>query len=381
VPDRIRVLRVIARMNVGGPARIVADLMDDLDPERFDQRLLTGRVGDDEVDELVLRPRTFASTRVEGLGRAPNPLADPQALARVISEIRRFRPQIVETHTAKAGVIGRLAAFATRVPVTIHMFHGHLLHGYFSPSVTRAVVMTERALASRTTAIVTVGRQVRDELLSAHIGRLAQYEVIAPGVEITAPLDRPAARLRLGLPAEGVVVAYVGRLAGVKRPDRFARVAALVAAERPDVHFVVAGDGAGLGDLRAAAEVAPLAGRMTLLGWRADVTDVYAACDLVLLTSDNEGMPLSLVEAAAAGRPAVATRVGSAAEVVMDGRTGLICETDEQALARAVLGLCADRDRRETMGEAALEIARLRFSRQGMGTEMASLYERLAQIS
>ncbi len=381
VPERIRVLRLIARMNVGGPARIVADLMDDLDPERFDQRLLTGRVGDDEIDELELRPRAFASTHVDGLGRAPNPLADPQALVRVVSEIRGFRPHIVETHTAKAGVIGRLAAFATRTPVTIHVFHGHLLHGYFSPGVTRAVVLTERALASRTTAIVTVGRQVRDELLSAHIGRLSQYDVIAPGVEITAPLDRAAARLRLGLPSDGVVVAFVGRLAGVKRPDRFARVAARVAAERPDVHFVVAGDGVGLGDLRSAAAVAPLTGRMTLLGWRADVTDVYAACDLVLLTSDNEGMPLSLVEAAAAGRPAVATRVGSTSEVVVDGRTGLVCATDEGALARAVLALSADRDTRETMGKAALDDARRRFSRRGMVSEMASLYERLAPIS
>ena len=325
----------------------------------------------------VLSPRRTSTGWVVHRTRSPT----RQALVRVVSEIHGFRPHIVETHTAKAGVIGRLAAFATRTPVTIHVFHGHLLHGYFSPGVTRAVVLTERALASRTTAIVTVGRQVRDELLSAHIGRLSQYDVISPGVEITAPLDRATARLRLGLPSDGVVVAFVGRLAGVKRPDRFARVAARVAAERDDVHFVVAGDGVGLGDLRSAAAVAPLTGRMTLLGWRADVTDVYAACDLVLLTSDNEGMPLSLVEAAAAGRPAVATRVGSASEVVVDGRTGLVCGTEEGALARAVLALSADPDMRETMGMAALDEARRRFSRGGMVSEMASLYSRLAPIS
>jgi len=370
-------MHVIARMNVGGPARIVADLMNDLDPERFDQRLLTGTVSDDEVDELTLRPRDFSFTHVEGLGRAPNALADPRALARVTSEIRAFRPHIVESHTAKAGVIGRLAALAARVPTTIHVFHGHLLHGYFPPATTRAVVYTERVLARSTTSLVSVGLHVRDELLDAGIGRLEQYTVIAPGVEITAPLDRARARARLGLPAESVVVAYVGRLAGVKRPDRFARVAGLVAAQRDDVHFVVAGDGEGRAALEAAADTSTLRGRITLLGWRADVTDVYAACDLVLLTSDNEGMPLSLVEAAAAGRPGVTAAVGSAPEVVVDGMTGRVCAPDDHTLAAGVLDLCEDATRREQMGEAALARARERFSRRAMVTEMAALYERV----
>src|SRR6185369_7562828 len=178
------VLRVIARMNVGGPARIVADLMDDLDPDRFEQRLLTGRVADDEADELELRPRAFPHIQIDGLGRAPNPLGDAQALAKVISEIRGFGPDIVETHTAKAGVIGRVAAMAARAPVTNHVFHGHLLRGYFSPTITRGVITTERVLASRTTSIVAVGSHVRDELLSARIGRASQYTVISPGVDI-----------------------------------------------------------------------------------------------------------------------------------------------------------------------------------------------------
>jgi len=377
VPDRLRVLHVIARMNVGGPARIVADLMDDLDPGRFDQRLLTGTVGEGEVDELALRPRDFPFTRIDGLGRAPNALADPRALARVTSEVRAFRPHIVETHTAKAGVIGRLAARAARVPATIHAFHGHLLHGYFPPITTRAVVLTERMLARGTTSLVSVGSTVRDELLAAGIGRPAQYTVIAPGVELTAPLDRAQARVRLGVPTDGVVVAFVGRLAGVKRPDRFARVAAQVAARRDDVHFVVAGDGEGRAALEAAAESSELRGRMTLLGWRADVTDVYAACDLVLLTSDNEGMPLSLVEAAAAGRPGVTTAVGSAPEVVVDGVTGYVRAPQDDALAASVLHLCDDADVRERMGRAALDRARARFSRAAMVTEMAALYERV----
>jgi glycosyltransferase involved in cell wall biosynthesis len=373
---------VIARMNVGGPARIVADLMDDLDPTRFEQRLLTGRVGADEADELELRPRSFAVTRIDGLGRAPNLLADPQALARVTSEIRTFRPHIVETHTAKAGVIGRIAAFTARAPATVHVYHGHLLRGYFSPSMTKGVVGIERLLARRTTRLVTVGRQVRDELVAAHIGRPDQYEVMTPGVDLTFGRDRAQARRELGLPADGVLVAFVGRLADVKRPDRFARVAQRVAAERADVSFVVAGEGSGLGELQTTVSRSPeLQGRVHLLGWRSDVANVYAAADLVLLTSDNEGMPLSLIEAAAAGRPTVTTDVGSAAEVVVNGQTGIVCPIDDGALARAVLDLCADDGRREAMGEAAIERARTEFSRPGVAERVAALYERLSAIS
>ena len=368
MPERVRVLRVIARMNVGGPARIVADLMEGLDPSRFEQRLLTGRVGIDEADELELRPRSFARTEIEGLGRAPNPVADLRALALVRAEIRAFRPDIVETHTAKAGVIGRLAALTAGRPATVHVFHGHLLHGYFSPPVTRAVVVIERALARSTTSIVAVGQRVRDELIAARVGRASQYTVIAPGVPITGPLDRAAARRRLGVDSDGIVVAFVGRLAGVKRPDRFARVATRVAADRGDVRFVIAGEGEGLSDLRAAIDASPhLRGRVELLGWRRDITDVYAACDLVLLTSDNEGMPLSLIEAAAAGRPSVATRVGSVPEVVIDGRTGFVCAADEEALALTVLRLCADAGLRDMMGEAALKDARSSVQPRGDG--------------
>jgi glycosyltransferase involved in cell wall biosynthesis len=382
VPPPVRILRVIARMNVGGPARIVADLMDDLDPERFEQRLLTGHVGPDEVDELELRPRSFPVTRIDGLGRAPNVLADPKALARVRSEIRAFRPDIVETHTAKAGVIGRTAAFAMRAPATVHVYHGHLLHGYFSPSVTKAVVGIERLLARRTTRLVAIGTQVRDELIAARIGRADQYEVLTPGVEITFDLDRADARRALSVAPDGLVVAFAGRLAGVKRPDRFARVAQRVAAARPDVSFVVAGEGGGMEDLRATVGRSPeLRGRVHFLGWRSDIASVYAAADLVLLTSDNEGMPLSLIEAAAAGRPAVTTDVGSAAEVVVDGVTGIVCAIDERVLAQAVLDLCADDGRREAMGQAALDRARAEFSRARVADRFAALYERVAAIS
>ncbi len=182
--SRIRVLRVIARMNVGGPALQVTALADGLDPERFEQRLLVGNVGEGEADYLDLRAPHVEATRVRGLGRSPDPTGDARALAALVREMREFRPHIVHTHTAKAGVLGRSAAVLARVPIRVHTFHGHLLHGYFSPRVTSAVTAVERAFADMTTRLVAVGRQVRDELLAAGIGRPDQYVVVPPGVAL-----------------------------------------------------------------------------------------------------------------------------------------------------------------------------------------------------
>ncbi|MDT7539995.1 MAG: hypothetical protein QOI82_3580, partial [Actinomycetota bacterium] len=176
---RVRVLRVIARMNVGGPALQVTALTLELDPARFEHRLLTGSVGPDEADYVELRAPGLPLTRVAGLGRSPRPLDDLRALRALIRHMRDFRPDIVHTHTAKAGVLGRVAARIARVPATVHTFHGHLLHGYFSTAVTRLVILTERALARRTDRLVAVGAQVRDELLAAGIGTPAQYAVVA----------------------------------------------------------------------------------------------------------------------------------------------------------------------------------------------------------
>ena len=366
--SRTRVLRVIARMNVGGPAWQVTALTERLDPAAYETRLVTGHVGPGEADYLELRAPHLPVRRIEGLGRAVRATDDARALASLVGEVRRFRPHIVHTHTAKAGVLGRLAARACRVPYVVHTFHGHLLHGYFSPPVTAAVRQTERALARATTRLVAVGEKVRDDLLAAGIGRPAQYEVVPPGVDLALAPPKAAARERLGLPAEGPVVAFVGRLTAVKRPERFVDVAAGVAPGRPDATFAVVGEGPLLEPLRARA--AGLGDRVRFLGWRSDVETVYAAADVVVLTSDNEGMPVSLIEAASVGRPAVTTAVGSAAEVVAHGETGFVTSTDVGDIMGAVRTLLDDPALRERFGTAAAERASARF---GVGRLVADV--------
>src|SRR4051812_16210619 len=349
-PDatRIRVMQVIARMNVGGPALLATAVLRGLDSDVFEQRLYTGEVTPDEADYVELCAPDLPVHRVAGLGRSVRPGDDLRALAGLVAQMRAFRPHIVHTHTAKAGTLGRVAAVLARVPARVHTFHGHLLHGYFSAPVTRLVVTAEKVLASRTDRIVSVGAKVRDDLIAAGIGRPDRYVVLPPGTDLRPAPSTELAREKLGLPPRGPVVAYVGRVTAIKRPDRFVEVVRQVRASVPDVTFVVCGDGDRLPDLTAAA-AQPDSG-IRLLGWRADVENIYAAADLTLLTSDNEGMPVSLIESALAGVPVVATAVGSVPEVVVNGGTGLLAPCDADALAAYVVALLGDHARRLAMG-------------------------------
>jgi glycosyltransferase involved in cell wall biosynthesis len=373
---RIRVMRVIARMNVGGPALQVTALTRGLDPEIFDHRVLCGRVGPGEADYVALCAPDLGVQRVPGLGSSVRPADDVRALAALTSAMREFRPHIVHTHTAKAGVLGRTAALLAGVPVRVHTFHGHLLHGYFSPPKTRAIVYTERALAARTDHLVAVGGKVRDDLISAGIGRPGQFHVVPPGTDLGPLPDRATARRALGLPADAPVVAYVGRVTGIKRPDRFLDVARAVRREIPAVRFLVCGDGDLLPELIAAA--GDLGGALLALGWRADVETIYAAADLVLLTSDNEGMPISLIEAGLAGLPVVATRVGGVPEVVQDGVTGLLATTRPPELAAHTVRLLREERLRLRMGRHARAWTAERFSADRLVADIRELYTSIA---
>ena len=200
----IRVLRVIARMNVGGPAWQVSVLTRGLENAGFTTELVCGEISEGEADFLALRDPQLEVTRVETLGRSLSALDDVRAFFTLVKIMRETRPHIVHTHTAKAGVLGRLAAVVTRVPIKVHTFHGHVLHGYFPPIVTRIFIMIERVLARFTHGIVSVGSQVRDDLLAVRIGKMKKFTVVAPGVAPAKINDRNSCResLNVGLDAQ-----------------------------------------------------------------------------------------------------------------------------------------------------------------------------------
>lgn len=372
---RFRVLRLIARMNVGGPALQVTGLVEGLDPDRYETLLVTGHTEEGEADFLDLRSVDLPVRRIPELGRSIRPGDDLRALKAVVEEVRSFRPHIIHSHTAKAGVLGRVSALFAPGALTVHTFHGHLLHGYFPRPATFAIRVTERTLARRTDRLLAVGQQVRDELVDAGIGRAEQYVVMPPGIPAPHQHERNEARQALNLEPDDLVICFVARLTAVKRPDRFLEAAEHLARDNPRVRFLVAGRGP-LFD-RMSRDAGPLGGRCTFLGWVGDVGLVYAASDLTMLTSDNEGMPVSLIEAAMCGVPAVTTDVGSASEVVLHESTGFVTGRSPAALADAAGILLADDEKRSRFGRAAHEHAMERFSVQRLVDDTTAVYEEL----
>ena len=370
----VRILRIIARMNVGGPAWQVSVLTRGLDRDRFQSQLIAGDVSEGEADFIELRDPDLPVVKVPVLGRSVRFGDDLRALIAIRRAMRDYRPVIVHTHTAKAGLLGRIAATTCRIPIRVHTFHGHVLHGYFNRWVTLVIRVVEGLLARRTTALVAIGERVRDELIEAGIGQPDQYVVIPPGVALEALPDRLSARGVLGLPLNQPVILFVGRLTAIKRPDRLIEAMALVLEQQSDAVLAIAGEGDLLEETRRLAE--PLGPSIRLLGWQKDLTGLYAAADCMVLTSDNEGMPVTLIEGAMAGVPSVTTDVGSAREVVLDGVTGLVVESDATAIAEGLVRLLDD-DLRNRMGAAARERAEAEFGTKRFISNHETLYESL----
>ena len=379
----IRVVHVIARMNVGGPAVLIANTMRDLnghdvDGVAFDLHLITGWCAPDEQDYLLTQAEDVTAIRIDGLGRSVRPWSDATSVGSLVRVLRRWRPDVVHTHTAKAGVLGRLAARRVHPrPAIVHTYHGHLLHGYFSPGKTRAVIAIERRLAALSDRLIAVGAQVRDDLLAAGIGSPSQYEVIPPGL---AEMDLPDgrwARAELGLPDGVPVFTMMGRLTGIKRPDRFADAVDMVSRAHPDAVFAVAGSGDLAGELDRTVRERGLA--VHLLGWRSDVATVLAASDAMVLTSDNEGTPLSLIQAGMAGIPVVATDVGAVGDVVRNGVTGILVPPSAVGVAEGMSRLLGDPSLARRLGEQARSWTRQTFSTDAMARHHARLYSALAQ--
>ena len=367
----IRVVHVLTRTNIGGPSVMLVDLLDGLDHDRFTQSVVRGAPVASEGDYLAGRAISAEVITVGDLRRSLGVVGEVRSLFALVGALRRLRPDIVHTHMAKAGVIGRIAAVIARVPVRVHTYHGHLLHGYFSPLVTRAFTAIERLLRAVTTHALVVGAATRHDLLQARVVSEERSSVILPATKPMKRHDKTQARAMLGLPVHGVMIGFVGRLTGIKRPDRFVRLAAAV----PHATFVVVGNGPLHDDTRR--DAAALANVM-FLDWHDDVSLVFAALDVVALTSDNEGVPLSLIEAAAAGVPVVSTDVGGVKEIVEHDATGFVVQ-DEQALADSVKRLVDDTALREAMSHRAPAHIAERCSMQRYLSDHASLYERLTQ--
>ena len=366
----MKVLHVIARVNLGGTARWLETLTAEQLAAGDEVVVATGHVQGDEVEDPGAD--TMPLVRLDRLGRAVSPLDDAWAARELRDLIGDLQPDVVNTHTAKAGLVGRAAGLSLgrSRPALVHTVHGHLLTGYFSKVAVRGIATSERIMAAASDLVLAAGVKVRDDLVAAGIVSGDKVVVVRPGVRDFPWKDRSVARAELGVAELGadpsrLVAGWLARVVRVKRADRLVGAAL----RTPDVNYLVGGDGAlreGLEERRPA--------NMTTLGW-VDPPTFWSACDLAVLTSDNEAMPYSLVEAALAGLAAVTTDAGSASEVVVDGVTGLVVAKDPGAVAEGVRALAADAVLRKSMGAAARERALVEFSPERMYGEHRAAYE------
>jgi glycosyltransferase involved in cell wall biosynthesis len=369
----IRIMQVIARMNVGGPAVIVAELMRGVDSERFQLMLVTGFCAKDEADYLQEVAIDIPVTRIEGLGRSVSVLGDFKSFFTLLGMIRRFQPDVIHTHTAKAGVLGRVAGLiAYPRAKRIHTFHGHLLHGYFSPSKTKIVILIERFLARISASLIAIGNQVKNDLITVRVGNPQQYSVIFPGLGELDTQSKVSARNQLGLRADETYVVFVGRLTKIKRPDRLIEIARHLKLKHPKVDLLIAGAGEKFAEIQELAIRESLP--MNFLGWRNDIGRILSASDIAILCSDNEGVPLTLIQASQAGLPIVSTYVGSVSDIVLDGESGLLTETNAQSLIKALDELLSSPIRMEHLGQAGKLRAKDLFSLKGMIDAHEKLY-------
>jgi len=369
-------MRIIARMNVGGPAVQVSGLMRSLNSTEFDQRLYTGFCAPDEADYLETVARDVNAIRIEGFGRRVSLGGDLKAFLSLIKEIRSFKPHVIHSHTAKAGFLGRIASIISLHPsIRIHTFHGHLLNGYFGPFKRILVIFAEKILASFTHQLLAVGDKVRQDLLAVGVGKSEKFGLMPPGLEIGKLPNKKDSQEFYGLSQEAIQCAFIGRVTQIKRPDRFLDVVSEIKERGIAIEFFIAGEGELLQNCkeRIAREDLPV----KILGWQSNIEQVLSAADVVVLTSDNEGTPLSLIQAGMALLPVVTTRVGSVPEVVLDRVTGIITNLDVQEIADALEKLANSAELRAQMGASAQEFTLANFGVKRLVNDHEALYKKL----
>jgi len=384
---QIKVLRVIARLNVGGPALHVAYLTAGLADRGYETTLVAGTIArGEESMAFVADAEGVHVETLDDLSRKISPVRDLRAMLRLAQLIRRERPTILHTHTAKAGAVGRIAALlagGARPPIVVHTFHGHVLRGYFGRITTFGFRTLERWLARTTTALIAVSPEVRDDLVALHVAPASKFTVVRLGIDLGRRVDnddaqRRESRRQMGLHEDAFVVGWVGRMTAVKRTESVVRALQKLVERGVDAYAVLVGDGPDRERLERHAHELGVIKRCLFLGYQVDVAPFYDAIDVLLLPSINEGTPVSVIESLAASRPVVATRVGGIPDVVRDGVDGFLVDSDDpDALAAPLAELAADPERRARMGEAGRARVVERYAVGRLVDDIDRLYRKL----
>jgi glycosyltransferase involved in cell wall biosynthesis len=380
-------VRVIARLNMGGPALHVAYLSAGLKERGYETTLVAGSLArGEESMSFVAESLGVPVVTIEQLHREISPVRDALAVVRLARLLRALRPQILHTHTAKAGAIGRLAvllAAGARPPIVVHTFHGHVLRGYFGPLRAHVFRLLERWLARVTTALIAVSPEVRDDLVALGVAPREKFTVIRLGIELderVGAAGEQGAEMRrvLGVPPGRFVVGWIGRMTAVKRTDDVLLAFRRLRELGVDACLWLVGDGPDRDHVEHRASELGIVRDCFFLGYQEDVAPFYGAFDAVVLPSGNEGTPVSAIEALAAGRPVVATRVGGVPDVVRDGVDGFLVEAgDVERLAGRLAELAHDPELRRRLGEQGRAHVLPRYSVERLLDDVDRLYRSL----
>jgi glycosyltransferase involved in cell wall biosynthesis len=384
--EPVRVLRLIARLNMGGPALHVAYLTRGLASRGYQTTLVAGSLAHGESSmSFVAEELGVTIVPIRQLHREVSPLYDALAVLRLVRLIREFRPQILHTHTAKAGAVGRIAAVLAgpaRPPILVHTFHGHVLRGYFSPTSAAVFRGLERTLARVTTRLIAVSPEVRDDLVELGIAPAGRFSVIRLGLDLESRVARAdddgELRRLFGIPPAAFVVGWVGRMTAIKRvPDVLAAFARL-RARGVDARLCLVGDGPDRELVERRASEFGVSRHTLFLGYQREIGPYYTLFDVLLLTSGNEGTPAVAIESLAAGTPVVSTDVGGVSDVVADGLDGLLVPGgDVEAVADALERLARDPELARRMGAAGSRRVADRYRVERLVGDIDALYRTL----
>jgi glycosyltransferase involved in cell wall biosynthesis len=356
----IKVLHVIARMNVGGTAKYVGELIENIP----NSQLATGYVQDSEIEDSVLRKIQFI--RIPHLGRRISPLNDFLAWRELKRIIKEQRPEIVHTHTFKAGLIGRLVAGEHK---RVHTFHGHLFGDETFPKLIKYVIkQTEKFLAFRTDYFISVGERVGEEIRNKKIGVNNPWKSIPPGIKPLNLIDKQTARKSLGIQNKGIIFGWLARMTDVKNPE----LLIAIAKKLPQIQFAMAGGGNLLNKIKAKAPA-----NLKIIGWT-DASLFWSAVDCAISTSHNEGIPIALIEAQFSCLPIIATNVGGNSEVVLDKVTGFLASPNAESFVECIKIFEHEKTLMIKMGKIGLLNAQKKFSIKSMILEHLDLYDTIS---
>lgn len=339
-----RILRIIARLNIGGPAIHVTLLTKKFGAPDYESKLVCGSIDAQEGDMTYFaREHGVEPQIIPGLGREINPLVDLRVIWSLYRLMREYQPDIVHTHTAKAGFVGRVAAWLAGVPVIVHTFHGHVFHGYFGAFKTGVFIWVERLTARVSDTIITLTTGLRRELAEEYrITRKGRITVLPLGLDLDAfaqtPRHQGAFRREWNIPTDAPLIGIVGRMVPVKNHGLFLAAAAKIKAQRPEARFAIIGDGETRALTESEVDMLGLRDSVTFTGWQKVVTAIYSDLDVLVISSHNEGTPVSVIESLAAQCPVVATEVGGLPDLLEGGKLGrMVPPRNAEALADAIL--------------------------------------------